>query len=123
MLFLFSDVGENDAPTRIRVGSHLHVPELLAPAGEEGLSATELGIAAARLTSAMPEATATGTAGTVYLCHPFLVHAAQPHHGGTPRFLAQPPLIPMMPFELTQCDGDYSLVEKAILLGLSGRGI
>jgi len=26
MLFLFSDVGEDDAPTRIRVGSHLDVP-------------------------------------------------------------------------------------------------
>ena len=31
MLFLFSDVGEDDAPTRIRVGSHADVA---APAGE-----------------------------------------------------------------------------------------
>jgi hypothetical protein len=120
MLFLFSDVGENDAPTRIRLGSHLRVPQLLAPAGEEGLSAMEVGIAAARLTSGMPEAIATGDAGTVFLCHPFLVHAAQPHRGATPRFLAQPPLIPRVPFELTRSDGEYSLVEKAILLGLSG---
>jgi hypothetical protein len=41
--------------------------------------------------------TATGPAGTVYLCHPFLVHAAQPHHGSHPRFLAQPPLLPTDP--------------------------
>ncbi|HEX7158162.1 MAG TPA: phytanoyl-CoA dioxygenase family protein [Edaphobacter sp.] len=118
MLFLFSDVGENDAPTRIRLGSHLRVPQLLAPAGEEGLSAMEIGIAAARATTGMPEATATGAAGTVFLCHPFLVHAAQRHRGLTPRFLAQPPLIPRVPFDLTRSDGQYSLVEKAILLGL-----
>jgi hypothetical protein len=39
-----------------------------------------------------PLAPATGAAGDVYLCHPFLVHAAQPHHGRSPRFMAQPPL-------------------------------
>jgi hypothetical protein len=71
----------------------------------------------------MPEANATGTAGTVFLCHPFLVHAAQPHRGVTPRFLAQPPLYPRLPFELTRSDGDYSLIEKAIRLGLTDWGV
>ena len=42
MLFLFSDVGEDDAPTRIEVGSHLDVPRLLAPAGEAGLTYIEV---------------------------------------------------------------------------------
>jgi len=119
MLFLFSDVGENDAPTRIRLGSHLRVPPLLAPVGEDGLSMMELSVAAAHATEGMPEAAATGPAGTVFLCHPFLVHAAQLHHGVTPRFLAQPPLCPRFPFELARSDGDHSLVELAILLGLS----
>lgn len=121
MLFLFSDVGEKDAPTRIRVGSHLRVPELLAPAGEDGLSAMEIGTAAARATSGMPEVVATGLAGTVYLCHPFLVHAAQPHCGETPRFMAQPPLLPRVLFQLQPSDGNSSLVETAILLGLNQR--
>jgi hypothetical protein len=67
----------------------------------------------------MREVTATGAAGTVYLCHPFLVHSAQPHRGTRPRFLAQPPLSPAAPFELERADGDYSLVEKGILLGLN----
>ena len=118
MLFLFSDVGEEDAPTRIRVGSHLRIPKLLAPMGEHGLSAMEIGIVAAQETCGMQEISATGCAGTVYLCHPFLVHAAQPHRGERPRFLAQPPLIPRVTFELERNDGDYSLVERAILLGL-----
>jgi len=117
MLFLFSDVGEDDAPTRIRVGSHLDVPRVLEPAGEQGLSFLEL---AAHLgpTEARPLAFATGAAGTVYLCHPFLIHAAQPHRGRTPRFLAQPPLCPARPYQLHRDDGRYSPVEQAIRLGL-----
>ena len=121
MLFLFSDVGENDAPTRIRVGSHLIVPELLASAGEDGLSVLEISVAAAKATEGMREALATGAAGTVYLCHPFLIHSAQPHRGDGPRFLAQPPLILKTPFDLCQSNKKHSLVEEAILLGLSNR--
>jgi hypothetical protein len=117
MLFLFSDVGEDDAPTRIRVGSHLEVPRLLAPAGDAGLSYLDL---AAKLDS-KPErsvALATGDAGTVYLCHPFLIHAAQAHRGTRPRFMAQPPLYPAAPLQVHREDGRYSPVEAAIRLGL-----
>lgn len=120
MLFLFSDVTEQDAPTRIRLGSHLTVARLLAPAGEDGMSMIELSKLADRQTEGMPEALATGPARTVYLCHPFLVHAGQAHHGSAPRFLGQPPLYPRVPFELEREDGDYSPVERAIRLGLHG---
>jgi hypothetical protein len=61
-----------------------------------------------------PQALATGEAGTVYLCHPFLVHAAQPHRGSRPRFMAQPPLHPSEPLRLDRENGDYSPVEIAI---------
>ena len=37
MLFLFTDVGPDDAPTRILVGSHLDVPPVLEPLGEGGV--------------------------------------------------------------------------------------
>jgi len=114
MLFLFSDVGDDDAPTRIRVGSHADIARLLAPAGEEGLSLRELIAKGAFEPSHHPEALATGLAGTVYLCHPFLVHSAQPHRGSRPRFMAQPPLLPKSPVTLDRSDGDYSPVELAI---------
>ena len=97
MLFLFSDVSERDAPTRIRVGSHADVARQLAPAGEEGLTLRELAADEFAASALRPVVTATGEAGTVYLCHPFLVHAAQPHQGDCPRFLAQPPLFPVDP--------------------------
>jgi hypothetical protein len=65
-----------------------------------------------------PLAFATGDAGTVYLCHPFLIHAAQPHRGTSPRFMAQPPLYPAEAFQLDREDGNYSPVEVAIRRGL-----
>jgi len=122
MLFLFSDVTQQDAPTRIRVGSHLSVARLLAPMGDAGLSMLELAKRADADTSGMPEVFATGAAGTVYLCHPFLVHAAQPHRGTMPRFLAQPPLYSQAPLQLDRTDGAYSLVETAMRLGRAGHG-
>lgn len=122
MLFLFSDVTEQDAPTRMRVGSHLSVARLLAPAGDDGLSMLELAKLADTDTGGLPEVLATGAAGTVYLCHPFVVHAAQPHRGTTPRFLAQPPLYSPAPLELQRTDGAYSLVETAIRLGMEDKG-
>ncbi|MDC0714152.1 phytanoyl-CoA dioxygenase family protein [Stigmatella sp. ncwal1] len=118
MLFLFSDVGETDAPTRIRTGSHLHMARMLAPSGEDGLSLRELAMNGFSETADCPEALATGEAGTVYLCHPFLVHSAQPHRGTQPRFMAQPPLFPRQPLELARKDGGTSPVEAAIQLAL-----
>ena len=64
------------------------------------------------------EVLATGAAGTVYLCHPLLLHAAQPHRGTEPRFMAQPPLCPAEPFHLYRENHRYSPVEIAIRLGL-----
>jgi hypothetical protein len=42
MLFLFSDIGEDDAPTRIRVGSHMHVARILAPEHTKDLAFANL---------------------------------------------------------------------------------
>lgn len=114
MLFLFSDVGPDDAPTRIKVGSHLDVPSLLRAAGADGMTGTEASALAARASGSRTTAFATGAAGDVYLCHPFLVHAAQPVRGGAPRLLAQPPLTTREALVLDRSDGAYSPVEQAI---------
>jgi hypothetical protein len=114
MLFLFSDTEAADAPTRIRAGSHVDIARRLAPAGEIGMSLRELAANGFEESAGRREVLATGCAGTVYLCHPLLVHAAQPHRGTQPRFMAQPPLYPAKPFCLYRVDGDYSPVEQAI---------
>lgn len=122
MLFLFSDVTANDAPTRIRIGSHADVARQLAPAGDAGLSLRELVANGFGARGVREEALAVGEAGTVYLCHPFLVHAAQRHRGTAPRFMAQPPLMPREPISLCRSDGDYSPVERAIVNAIQGPG-
>lgn len=112
MLFLFSDVGADDAPTRIRAGSHIDIARQLAPAGEAGLTLRDLVADGFAGSAYRREVLATGSAGTVYLCHPFLVHAAQPHRGTRPRILAQPPLLPAMPLDPWRADA--APVEAAI---------
>lgn len=99
MLFLFSDIGPDDAPTRIRRGSHTTIARELLSYGEGGATLRQLSAGRYASTSGCAEDLATGPAGTVYLCHPFLVHAAQPHRGTRPRFMAQPPLIPKGEFD------------------------
>jgi hypothetical protein len=117
MLILYSDVSENDAPTIIYEGSHIDVARLLSKEDDFGLSFMEL---ASKL-DGLPkrkEVYATGKAGTVYLCHPFLVHSAQPHRGITPKFMAQPPLLLRGELSISGSDVDYTPVEQAIRLGL-----
>ena len=99
MLFLLSDVGPEDAPTRIRKGSHATVARELLPYGDAGATLRQLSASGYASTDDCEVALATGAAGTVYLCHPFLVHAAQPHRGQRPRFMAQPPLLPKGAFD------------------------
>lgn len=101
MLFLFSDVGPDDAPTRIRKGSHATIARELLPHGKAGATLRQLSADGYTSTQECEIALVTGAAGTVYLCHPFVVHAAQPHHGTEPRFMAQPPLMPTVDFDPT----------------------
>jgi hypothetical protein len=117
MLFLFSDVSEKDAPTIIKAGSHVDVAKILAPEGEKGLSFMEL---AKRVNTISTRETvvATGKSGTVYLCHPFIVHAAQNHQGTSPKFMAQPPLLTRNDLSIHKADTLLCPVEKAILMGL-----
>lgn len=115
MLFLFSDVGEEDAPTVLRAGSHLDIARRLAPAGEAGLSLRELADEGFSESAHRDVTYATGPAGTVYLCHPFLVHAGQRHRGRTPKLMAQPALLPKGPLDPV---GGTSPVERAIRVAL-----
>src|SRR3546814_5813112 len=62
-----------------------------------------------------PTALATGQAGDVFLCHPFLVHAASwPHRGTEPRVIAQPPIALDGSLRLDQAEADLSPVALAI---------
>jgi hypothetical protein len=69
----------------------------------------------------LPAAHATGRAGDIYLCHPFIVHTATwPHRGAAPRMIAQPAVHVRDGFAI---DGsDPSPVARAIVAGLAMAG-
>ena len=116
VLYLFSDVDADSAPTRVRPGSHRDAARALAPAGDKGMPWTQAAQLAAQASAARPTSLVTGRAGDVFLCHPFLVHAASwPHNGRHPRIIAQPgvalhgafPLVaPLSPVELAMAAED-----------------
>ena len=83
-LYLFSDVDAASAPTRVQPGSHRDAARVLAPAGDDGMPFPQAPRLAAQASAARPTELATGQAGDVIVCHPFLVHAASwPHTGRT----------------------------------------
>jgi hypothetical protein len=117
VIYLFSDVDEDSAPTRIRPGSHLDAARALAPAGPDGLPWTQAAGAAAEASAHRSTALATGAAGDVFLCHPFLVHAASwPHRGRLPRIIAQPAVALHDQFPLTP---PLSPVEQAMATAIA----
>lgn len=118
VLFLFSDCGPDDAPTRVRVGSHLPMARQLQKHGEAGISLIDLANEGFDSSADCEVALATGEAGTVWLLHPFTVHAAQAHRGTRVRFLSQPGLGFSEQVRPERADGNYSPVEHAIRLGL-----
>jgi len=117
--FLLSDVGPDDAPTRLVTGSHLFLPAVLAAAGPRGMGGAA---AVGRLAPSVlcrHTVHATGAAGDVYLCHPFLVHTSTwPHRGTTPRMIAQPGVD--VPDGFAVDGSDRSPVAQAIVSGIPG---
>jgi len=115
-LYLFTDAGRHDAPTRLLCGSHLAVPQFLVPHGEAGTDSDAEFWRAPTL--CITAAHATGKAGDVFLCHPSMVHTATwPHRGAGPRMIAQPAVSAPDGFML---DGsDPSPVAQAIVKGLA----
>lgn len=89
VLTLLSEVTIDDAPTRIRVGSHHDTARVL---GDEPLDAVTAGALVDAASASRPVRYATGAPGDMYVLHPFTVHAADEHRGRTPRFMAQGPI-------------------------------
>ena len=97
------------------------IARLLEASGKDGIAVRSLDLGS---TSACKEVAATGDAGTAYLCHPFLVHAAQINRGTSPRFMAQPPLFPKAELDIREAKLSSSIypVEAAIRAALELPG-
>jgi hypothetical protein len=60
----------------------------------------------------------TGQVGDVVLIHPYMLHAASRNPSGRARFITNPPVSLHEPMRFQRADGDYSLVERAVLRAL-----
>lgn len=100
LLTLLSHVGPDDAPTRIRTGSHRDVARVLGP---EPVGMAEIGGLVEEASADRSIVHATGQPGDMYVVHPFTAHAADAHRGPTPRFMAQGPIMLASPLTPASC--------------------
>jgi hypothetical protein len=56
----------------------------------------------------------TANPGDVFLCHPFLYHAASPNHSGNPRFMCNRHTPLTEPMRFRRPDGNYSPIELSV---------
>jgi hypothetical protein len=89
LLVLLSEVGADDAPTRVRVGSHRDAVRVL---DGKVLDPFEAGPLLDEASRDRPVVHATGRPGDMYIVHPLTVHAADEHRGTRPRFMSQAPV-------------------------------
>jgi hypothetical protein len=108
LLTLLSAVGEDDAPTRLRAGSHHDVSRVLGP---DPVDFADVGRLVGEASAGRPVTHATGEPGDMYLVHPFTAHAADEHRGRTPRFMAQAPVVltsPLTPASASPLAGVFT---------------
>ena len=61
----------------------------------------------------------TANAGDIVILHPFMLHAVSQNTLRRPRFITNPIVMLREPMNFNRADGDYSLVEAAILRALN----
>jgi hypothetical protein len=113
-IFLWRDVGSFDSPTLLAPGSHRAVAKLIARFEPDGISGPDIvSVVHAELRlDAVIEA--TGAAGDVFVCHPFLAHSINPAGPSTPRLISNVAVHGSNPLALTGSLSDLTPVEAAI---------
>jgi hypothetical protein len=98
-LVLLTDIGSKQSGTAIIPGSHTSVAKLLHEHRSEGLHSSKLKQIIRQKYSEenfekgeFQVLDACGSAGTIWLCHPFIVHATGLNVGNSVRVIANPPI-------------------------------
>ena len=87
-IFLWHDVDQDGGPTLLARGTHREVARLLASREPEGVPGDRIGRAVHEAINVVDAVPATGTAGDVYVCHPFLGHSFSPIGPAEPRVIS-----------------------------------
>jgi hypothetical protein len=115
-IVLWSDVLPTGGATFIAADSVPVIAKFLA-AHPEGVRPDAFGFPE-RIAECSEFLEATGEAGDVYLIHPYLLHASSKNALRLPRLITNPPVHLKEPMCFNRPDGNYSLVEAAVLRGL-----
>lgn len=116
-LVLWSDVKHQGGATFVATDSVGHVARFLAQ-HPEGVLPNAFS-AAGLINECKSFAEATGEVGTVYLLHPYILHAKAQNVTRTPRYITNPPIQLREPMRFDRDDpADHSLVEQAVLRAL-----
>lgn len=117
-LVLWTDVRSRGGATFIVTDSVPAVARYLAE-HPEGVTPEDLRQAYPRILSECSRfEEATGGAGDVYLLHPFMLHATAPNVLRDRRAITNPAIKLTEPMRFDRPDGDYSLLERAVLRAL-----
>ena len=87
-IFLWDDVGPDDSPTLLCRGSHRRVAQVLAEHEPAGIPGDEVAALVHETIEATGIVGATGSAGDVIVCHPFLAHSINPDGPRRARFIS-----------------------------------
>jgi hypothetical protein len=119
-LQLFTDIEPGGGGTAVRVGSHRYTARILQQAGPNGLTEHELSRRAEAATRDLSVVEVIGSAGDIFLMHPFTVHASSSNTSGRVRIAANKPVHLYKPMNLMRRNPlDYSPVELAIVNALA----
>ena len=121
-IFLWQDVGENDGPTLLAAGSHQEVARLLAEHEPDGIAGDRIGDVVNQHVQPSRVDAATGRAGDVYVCHPFLAHSVNPVGCARPRFISNVAVHGRGPLRVTAASGPLSPVEVPVAGALDRCG-
>ncbi len=117
-IFLWSDVGPDDSPTLLCPGSHRDVSRYLRDAEPDGVPGEEIAEFVHSRLRVTQTVGATGRAGDVIVCHPFLAHSINPTSPRQPRYISNVAVHGIAPFRLAEDASELTPVESAIATAL-----
>ena len=117
-IFLWSDVGSDDSPTLLCPGSHREVARYLRDAEPDGVPGEEIGEFVHSRLRAAETVEATGAAGDVIVCHPFLAHTINPASPRQPRYISNVAVHGIAPLNLTEKRSRSTPIESAVVAAL-----
>ena len=121
-IFLWQDVTENDGPTLLAPGSHRDVARLLAEAEPKGVPGERILDFINGRIRPRDVVKATGEAGDVIICHPFLVHSTDTNGAQKPRYISNVAVHGRRPMRTDLTAGETSPVELPIAQALQRYG-